>query len=557
MSAYDTQDTQVGSREEALAGNIIKHFMELVSARALHAVIWEETSALVRPNSRNTFQYGNYNAPGMKKTERQIDATGMMALSRFGAILDSLLTPRNQTWHMLQASNEDLMKDRQVQLWFERQTRKLFKLRYNPNANFAGQNFQNYLELGAFGNAGMYIDSFQGKSGGVGLRYKSVPIGELFIIENHQGMVEGFCRWFRFTAAQAVLQWREDKVPEQIKLAAAKNSQTMYDFLHYVVPNEDYDPERLDARSKLFKSCYVSITGKKLMSEGGYNTLPIPITRYEQAPNETYGRGPATMVLPALKTLNAQKLVFLKQGHRAADPVLLVSDDGLLDISLRPGAINKGGWSAEGRPLVGTLPTGDIQINKEMMDEERGLINDAFLVTLFQIMTESPQMTATEVIERTNEKGILLAPTIGRQQSEYLGPMIEREMDLMAELGLLDPMPEVLREAQGEYTVTYTSPLSRAQRSQEVSGAMRTLETALNIVNATQDPSHLDQFNFDVIIPQIAEIQGVPPSWMAGEEEVAKKRGERAQMQKAQMEIQAAPAAAAMIKAQAVAGKKG
>lgn len=43
------------------------------------------------------------------------------------------------------------------------------------------------------------------------------------------------------------------------------------------------------------------------------------------------------------------------------------------------------------------------------------------LVTLFQILTETPQMTAAEVVERTNEKGILLAPTVGRQQSEYLG----------------------------------------------------------------------------------------------------------------------------------------
>ena len=47
------------------------------------------------------------------------------------------------------------------------------------------------------------------------------------------------------------------------------------------------------------------------------------------------------------------------------------------------------------------------------MDEERSLINDAFLVSLFQILTETPNMSATEVIERTNEKGILLAPTVG------------------------------------------------------------------------------------------------------------------------------------------------
>lgn len=554
MSAYGDA-AQASSREDTLAGEIIKHFMQLVSDRSLHAVIWEETAALVRPNSRNTFQYGSYNSPGMKKTERQIDATGMMALSRFGAILDSLLTPRNQTWHQLTASDEYLMKDREVKLWFETATRLLFKMRYSPTANFAGQNFQNYLETGAFGNAAMYMDSFQGPAGGKGFRYKSIPVGELFFIENHQGMVVGFCRWFRMKADQVVSMFGEEKTPEQIVNAKKQNSQIQYEFLHYVVPNENFDPERLSYQFKAYKSCYVSMTGKKLMREGGYNTLPLAISRYEQAPGEVYGRGPATMVLPALKTLNAQKMVYLKQGHRAADPVLLTADDGLVDINMRPGALNKGGWSSEGRPLIGTLPTGDIQVTKEMMDEERGLINDAFLVTLFQILTESPAMTATEVVERTNEKGILLAPTIGRQQSEYLGPMIERELDLAGELGLLPPMPQALREAQGEYNVVYTSPLSRAARSQEVAGAMRTIETALNIVNATQDPSHLDQFDFDVIIPQIAEIQGVPESWMAGAEAIAKKREERAAQQQQQMEIQAAPAAAAMVKAKAVAEK--
>src|SRR4029077_1707786 len=105
-----------------------------------------------------------------------------------------------------------------------------------------------------------------------------------------------------------------------------------------------------------------------------------------------------------------------------------------------------------------------------MMAEERTLIGDAFLVTLFQILTETPQMTATEVIERTNEKGILLAPTVGRQQSEYLGPMIERELDVLGAQGLLPPMPPRLKEAKGEYQVVYTSPFSRAMRAQEAAG---------------------------------------------------------------------------------------
>jgi hypothetical protein len=188
---------------------------------------------------------------------------------------------------------------------------------------------------------------------------------------------------------------------------------------------------------------------------------------------ETYGRSPAMQVLPALKTLNAEKATFLKVGHRAADPTLLTYDDGLVDPTMKPGAINKGGMSAEGKPLIGILPTGQIQVTKEMMDEERSLINDAFLVTLFQILTETPTMTATEVIERTNEKGILIAPTVGRQQSEYLGPLIHRELDLLSRMKQLPPMPDVIRENKGEYNVVYTSlsPAPSERRTWLVSSA--------------------------------------------------------------------------------------
>jgi hypothetical protein len=42
---------------------------------------------------------------------------------------------------------------------------------------------------------------------------------------------------------------------------------------------------------------------------------------------------------------------------RASDPVLLVYDDGGLDMNLRPGAINKGGVNAEGR-LLAERPSG-------------------------------------------------------------------------------------------------------------------------------------------------------------------------------------------------------
>lgn len=533
---------------------ILNKFKEKQTWRNTFAGQWQEIAELILPNFSNTFYYGNYNFPGQKKTYRQIDASGQLALSRFAAILDSLLTPRNMFWESLAPYSDVIRKDRQSALWYEQATKILFTERYSATANFASQNMGIWQSLGAFGTGGLMIDELDFGST-KGLRYRAVPLGELFIGENHQGIVDEFIRWFRLTARQAIQQWGEDKCPAQICEAAKRDSEMPFNFLHAVGPREDYEPGRPDAKGKPWYSCYVSIEGQCLLGEGGYRTFPMAISRYTQAPGETYGRSPAMDVLPALKTLNAQKATFLKQGHRASDPVLLLADDGLYDFNLRPGSMNKGAMSPEGKPLVGILPTGNIQINEKMMEVEQNLINDAFLVRLFQILEETPQMTATEVIERVNEKGILLAPTVGRQQSEYLGPMTHRELDILSYLRMLPPMPPALREAKGEYEIAYTTPISRAMKAQEAAGFMRTVETVKELVNITQDASLLDPFDFDTAIPAIADIQAVPASWMASQDKIAAKRQNRAKAQQAQQQIQAMPAQAAMLKAQATVAK--
>lgn len=546
---------EMSQRDQALYQMTMREFAQYQVERWTFAAQWEDSAALIMPSFRNTFTYGSFSFPGSKKTEMQVDSTGMMANARFGAICDSLLTPRNMRWHEVEADNPYLMKQRGVKLWFQEVTRRLFQERYRALAAFSGNNQANFKMVGAFGNGFMMVDRIGG--GKRGLRYKSIPLGQMYIHENHQGIFDGYIRWFRMTASQAYQMikngiWPEQELPPVLKTALEASSTQMFNFLHRVMPRDlaDYDPERLDYRGKAYSSCYISIEGQCVMHESGYVSMPTSGLRYERGPDEVYGRGPAQQVLPALKTLNAEKRIFLKQGHRAADPVLLLRDDGIMDMNLRPGAQNKGAMSDDGKPLVGVLPTGDIAISEEMMQEERQLINDAFLVSLFQILTETPTMTATEVIERTNEKGILIAPTVGQMQNDYLGPMISRELDVLAMEGLLPPMPGVIREAQGEWNPIYTGPLARQMRAQEAAGFYRTLEPVREIVNITQDPAPLDNFDFDTAIPEIAWINNVPEMFMASEEMRDAKRANRAKAQARQEQIQAAPAAAAMMKAQ-------
>lgn len=515
---------------------------------------WEEIAERVLPNYSGSFLSRGLNTitEGEKKTDKMLDATAAIALSRFAAAMESMLTPRNSTWHSLMPSDEALRRNREVRLYFEEVSRLLFKFRYAPYANFASQNFENYLGLGAFGTGCLYIDSLESKVYGRGLRYRAIHLGEVYFLENHQGIIDTAYRVFPMTARQAAQQWGVEKLPPQVAEAlkgpdAAKREFT---FIHAVVPRDDYDPNRFDAKGKPWASYYVCKDTRTLISEGGYTTFPYGISRYVTAPRELYGRSPAMMALPAIKVLNEQKATVLKQGHRALDPVLLAHDDGVLDsFSMRPGALNFGGVSADGRALVQALPTGNIAVGKDLMDDERMVINDAFLVTLFQILVDTPEMTATEVLERAREKGALLSPTMGRQQSEYLAPLIDRELDVLSQMRLLPAMPPILREARGEYTVQYDSPLSKMQRAEETAGGMRFFQVVTEIAANTQDPSLFDHFNLDVMIPELAENNAMPTRWLNDPRVVQARRDSRAQAAQAQQMTEALPGMAQMTKA--------
>lgn len=538
-------------QNEKLIAEIFSEYEWLAGDRGNFETQWVEISERISPNDRNQFQTRMHiTTKGEKRTQQVFDSTAAVALNRFAAILDSLLTPRNRKWHQLRASNPKLNKDRQVKQWFEDVNNLLFKYRYSEKANFSSQNQQNYKSLGAYGSGAMFVDELKAQPG---LRYRNIHLGEIYFSENHQGIVDKAIRYFQMTLRQAEQKWG-DKLPQ--KLREQPNKETIFFFLHAVRPRDDYDPNRMDHKGKPYGSYYVSVEARELLSEGGFTSFPFAISRYEQAPGEVYGRSPAMDVLPAIKTLNEEKKTILRQGHRIVDPVLITHDDGIIDgFQMRPGALNAGGVTADGRPLVHALPVGDLKMGKELMDDERNLINDAFLIRLFQILTENPQMTATEVLERSREKSILLAPTIGRQQSEYLGSMIERELDVLSQQHLLPPMPQLLKEAKGEYHIEYDSPLSRAQRSEEAAGVQRTIESVLNVVNITQDPSPLDFFDWDQIVPEIADIQGVPLKWIKTMDAVQAIRDGRSKQKQMEQMMQAAPGVAAVTKASAVANK--
>src|SRR5271165_2559782 len=89
------------NREQDIVIDTQMDFSQKQVQRALFAGQCEEIAELIWPEQMNTFYYGNYNFQGQKRTQRQVDATGMRALHKAVAITDSMLTPQHMVWHHL------------------------------------------------------------------------------------------------------------------------------------------------------------------------------------------------------------------------------------------------------------------------------------------------------------------------------------------------------------------------------------------------------------------------------------------------------------------------
>ena len=524
--------------------SLIREYEQLKGMRGTWESHWQDIAERVLPRAREFTTVKEER--GSKRTDKLFDATAALALERFAAAMESMLTPRAQKWHRLKSTNTDLNKNAEVKEWFDEVTRILFSARYSPRANFASQNHEGYLQLGAFGTGSLFVD--ENPNGGI--RYRANHLGEVYIAENHEGKVDTVFRLFEMSshAAQMKPEW-QGRLPE--KIVKSKNPYEMFEFLHAVKVRNDFDPNRADAKGMPWMSKYIAIEGKTELSEGGYKKFPYMISRYVTAPRETYGRSPAMLVLPDIKMLNEMSKTDIRAVHKLVDPPLLLHDDGLMGAGskafrINPGGLNYGGVTADGRPLIQPLNTGArVDIAEEKMERRRKTINDAFLVTLFQVLVDNPQMTATEALMRAQEKGALLGPTMGRQQSEALGPMIEREIDILQRQGKIPPLPGILLEAQGEYEVEYESPLNRAQRSEEVVGISRTLEIAAPF--AQIDPNIMQVFDGPEVVRLAAEVNGVPQKVLRTQEEVEEILGAQQEedAQAAAVE-QAGPAATAL-----------
>ena len=503
------------------AKNLLKRYDRLKSQRQNWESHWQEVADYMQPRKADVTKT---RSKGDKRTELIFDGSPLQSVELLAASLHGMLTNPSTPWFSLRFKQNDMENEDEAKEWLEDATEVMYAA-FNKS-NFQQEIFELYHDLITFGTAAMFIEEDDEDI----LKFSTRHINEIFIAENDKGRIDTVFRKFSLSARATIQKFGDVSI--NIATKANKDPYEEVEILHAVYPRSDFDPRKQDKQNMPFESVYLDAESGDELSVSGFREFPFVVPRYLKASHEIYGRSPAMTALPDVKMLNEMSKTTIKSAQKQVDPPLLVPDDGfMLPVRTVPGGLNF--YRAGTRDRIEPLNIGaNTPLGLNMEEQRRNSIRNAFYVN--QLMMQSgPQMTATEVIQRNEEKMRLLGPVLGRLQSELLKPLIDRAFALILRKNLFRPAPEFL--AGTDIEIEYVSPLAKAQKSTELSSIMRAIEILGSLSNVAPVFDHI---NMDKLVRHLADIVGVPQKILKPQSELNAERQQAAQQQEQMQQMQ-------------------
>ena len=511
--------------QDPKAKMIIERYKTLKAKRVTWEDHWQDIADYFLPRKANiTMKH----TKGDKRHDQVYDGTATHALELLSASLNGMLTNTISPWFILKFRNDATNEDDTAREWLE-SCGKIMQQAFS-RSNFQQEIFELYHELLAFGTSAMFITDDVKDD----LRFKTIHISEIFITENEKGLVDSLTRRFNIQNKNIPSMYPDAELPRAIITDIEKAPHEDAVILHSVYPNEvkmGYD----NNKNMDWVSCHVHEKTGTLLKESGFKEFPYVVPRYlKTSSNEIYGRSPAMNALPDTKMLNTMSKVSIKAAQKQIDPPLMVPDDGfILPIRTVPGGLNF--YRAGTRERIEPLQIGSNNpVGLQMEEQRRKAIRENFFVD--QLMTVQGQnMTATEVMQRTEEKMRLLGPVLGRLQSELLQPLITRSFNLLFKNGKFPQPPEMLGDQDIE--IEYVSPLAKAQKTQELSSIMRGIEIFGSMQNIAPVFDYID---IDGLVSHVTDVLGLPAKIMRSKGEVQQIQQQKQAAEMEQMQLQQA-----------------
>lgn len=497
---------------------------ELQSDRRTWEAHWQDVATLVLPQR----DFTTMRAAGEKRDTQIYDATAVWANGQLAAGLHSFLTNPVVKWFALRVQDPSIDQRDDVRAWMLDTRDRMFRTFSSVTGDFQSQAHELYLDISAFGTSCMFTSEQQRA-----IRFRTHPLNECYVREDQFGRVDTLVREWTWTLRQVVQRFGTDVLPDDLKGKVETKPATPVQVIHIVAPRGDQLVAELEKGTKKWVSVYITRKPKAVLSVGGFNVFPYVVPRWTKMAGEVYGRSQAMTVLPDIRMLQEMNRTVLRSAQKQVDPPIQMPDEGFLGpLRLASGGINFYRASSQGR--IETIKTeGRIDIGIELIKQRQDNIIRAFFVDLL-LLREGPQMTATEVLARREEKLRLMSPMISRVQNEFLGPLIRRVYKLMAAVGMFLPPPPDL--AGRKIEVDYVSAAALSQQTSEVENIQRWFNAIIPFIEL--DPRGGQNVSVDEIIRTTATLYNIAPSLLVSIEAVTEQRQADAEKAQAAEQLQ-------------------
>lgn len=295
-------------------------------------------------------------------------------------------------------------------------------------------------------------------------RFYAVPLREIALEESADGRLDTTFRHSEIRPEAISLRFPELELPEIWQERAKSDSGFRLSLIEAVMPRHGKFGAAGYEYTAFVWDENAGIEDNLVVREGIFDTSPFINFRWLKAPGEIYGRSPVMKALPDIKTANKVVELILKNASISVTGIWQADDDGILNpanIKLVPGAIIPKAVGSKG--LTPLEAPGKFDVSQLILENLQKRINHSLLADRLS-QVETPNMTATEVLERSAEIARILGASFGRLQSELLTPLLKRAFHILRRRG------DILNfDLDGKIVdLQYKSPLAMLQAKADV-----------------------------------------------------------------------------------------
>lgn len=490
------------------AEKFLKRYDSMVEDAATYRSVCQQIADFIAPNK---IQITRQRARGARTTQEVFDGTQIRANNSLSSFIAGTLTNLSIRIFSLTVEDPAVKADHETQKWLEDSTNRVIDaLR---RSNFGTESQEGYRDIGGFGTMALLFDERQRTRPGLfeGFMFRAEPIGGYVIAEAPDGSVDTLYRKIALSAVQQAQRWGDKALPEA---AFRKLNTTDQDkpraVIHAIEPNVRWRSGLLKT-NKAWASIFIDQESKHILAEGGYHEFPAMVPRWAKMSGEIYGRGPGHDAYPDIRSLNKAMELLFRAWAKSIDPPINVLDDSVVGnlINQMPSGLNVV------RDLQAIQPweiKSRFQHDQQLIPDLRNAIRETFYVDKFQL-PDKTIITATEVERRLELMQQVLGPVVGRLETEFLAPLVQRALRMLYRANKLAPLPTMLDQyirANGgiEFSIKYEGPLARSQRQADLAAIQRFLE--LLTPAAQVQPDVIDNVDWDELARFLADTTGIP-----------------------------------------------